>query len=162
MNQESKLYRQALESQLDHLRQRLDKPDADQWRKMGKWAQDFDLWLERARPWIPCASRLISLRVEQIVRDYAPGERSDRALRKFSNLLEEAFRQLRQPGGVIQVLDLEPERASENLEKKEETQVLMPYHANSGTQLPFDLIMIPEQFQPEGNPPVHFRYIIPN
>src|SRR5581483_2465695 len=139
---------------------------------MGKWGKDFDLWLERARPWIPCASRLISLRVEQIIKDYTPGSRSEAALGKFENLLKEAFRQLHQPGS-IQVLDLEQDEAPGSVVELEPpkatdrsghlvengNQVLFSWE---GAAFPAGLVPIPEILHPEGDMGPHFRYVFPN
>ena len=162
MNEEQHRYRDALESQLGHLRGRLEGPDASHWEQMGKWAMDFDLWLERARPWISCASQLISLRVEQILKGFKPAARSEVDRRKFANLLEEAEKQLSKPGSAIQILDLGCRDDEGRSSAGPANRGLGARLAEREALLPFGLVEIPEHLQPEGSPPVQFRYIIPN
>ncbi len=84
----------ALGNKLENLKKRLNLPNASHWRQMGKLAQDFTLWLERARPWMNCAAPLIALRVEQIAGELGPQAPPEVVLKKFSDLLEEATRHL--------------------------------------------------------------------
>ena len=102
---------ESLESQLGVLKSRLREPDAARWRQIGKFAQEFTVWLERARPWISCASSLIALRVEQVVGEAFPGRACYKCLRKLSSLLDEASRQLARPGSPLQVPGLPKARA---------------------------------------------------
>jgi hypothetical protein len=139
----------------------LSRPDASQWRQIGKLAQDFTVWLERARPWMNCASPLIALRVEQIVGELNPEKPSLKALRKFSHLLEEAGRHLGNPGLPIQVVDLETDRIDTVLSPEEEPRS-WPSSSGEGVVLPDGLVEIPKVLQPQGFPPVHFRFVIPN
>lgn len=162
MESESLFYRAALESQLGHLKDRLERPEGNHWRKMGIWARDFDLWLERARPWIPCASRLISLRVEQIVKGYRPDGRSEEDRSRLRDLLQEAERHLNDPSGAIQVLDLGTQRKTAECPQTLEVSGFQPISDEYNALLPTGLVEIPEDFQPEGNQPIHFRYLIPN
>jgi hypothetical protein len=162
MESESLFYRAALESQLGHLKDRLERPEGNHWRKMGIWARDFDLWLERAKPWIPCASRLISLRVEQIVKGYRPDGRSEEDRSRFRDLLQEAERHLQDPNGAIQVLDLGTSPKASECPEPVEVGDFRPISDEYNALLPTGLVEIPEDFQPEGNPPIHFRYLIPN
>lgn len=162
MESESPFYLAALESQLGHLKDRLERPEGNHWRKMGIWARDFDLWLERARPWIPCASRLISLRVEQIVKGYRPDGRSEEDRSRFRDLLQEAERHLNDPNGAIQVLDLSASPKNNGCPETLEIEGLSTFSNEYHTLLPTGLVEIPEDFQPGGNPPIHFRYLIPN
>ncbi len=156
MKHENKpIHLEALESQLEFLKGRIQEPNAAHWRKIGKLAQDFTVWLERARPWISCASNLIALRVEQVIGDVDPQQPSETSLKKLSNLLEEAGRQLAKPGLPIQVIDLE--KAAEAAESG-----LQDYTVRGGIELPSNMVEIPDLLRPEGNPPVHFLYLIPN
>jgi len=104
------VYIEALENQLAFLKTRLKEPHAAEWRQLGKLAQEFTVWLERARPWISCASSLIAIRVEQVLGEVVPGKPCGNCLGKLSNLLEEAGRQLARPGSSLQVLDLQREK----------------------------------------------------
>lgn len=157
MNQgPKKVLIEALETQLEVLKSRLKRPDAAYWRQMGKLAQDFTVWLERARPFIPCASTLIALRVEQVMGEVDFSRANPKALRKLSDLLNEASRQLSQPGSPIQVIDLEREEITHI--DSEPKSCFTP----GGAVLPSDLIAIPEILRPEGNLPIQFRYLIPN
>lgn len=144
----------ALTSQLEFLKSRIRDADAAHWRKMGKLAQDFTVWLERARPWISCASSLIALRVEQVIGEIDPQRPSETSLKKLSDLLEEASRQLAQPGRPIQVLDMEKEGRASN----KPDSCFVP----EGVSLPVNLVEIPEILRPRGQPAVQFLYIIPN
>lgn len=162
MKNERQIFREALQSQLERLRSRLEKPDAGQWRQMGKFAEDFTLWLERARPWMPCASQLIALRVEQIVDDLGPQTRSEAAVRKFSDLVDEASRHLQQPGLPIQVLDLEIEKVAGVLSEAAQSPSIWPDMPDCGVGLPEGLFEIPAILQPPNDPPTHFRFLIPN
>jgi hypothetical protein len=153
---------EALESQLENLKSRLSRPDASHWRQMGKLAQDFTVWLERAKPWMTCAAPLIALRVEQIVGELDPEKPSLQALRKFSHLLEEAGRHLANPGLPIQVIDLETERISMALSPDKEKPHPWPASSWEGVVLPAGLVEIPEVLRPQGYSPVHFRFVIPN
>ena len=145
----------ALESQLDLLKRRLENPDAAQWRQLGKMTQDFDLWLERARPLIPCAARLISLRVNQISGTILPEVPAQRAARQLMDLLEEAGRHLANPGSPIQVIDL----------GKEERDFLIAGQCPADENLvglPEEMFELPGWLQPQGEAAVPFRFIIPN
>lgn len=156
MKHENKpIHLEALANQLEYLKGRTQEPDAAHWRKMGKLAQDFTVWLERARPWISCASSLIALRVEQVIGEVDPQRPSESSLRKIYDLLEEAGRQLTSPGMPIQVLDLD--REARAVEPSAESGEVC-----SSVDLPSELIAIPEFLRPEGNSPVQFRFIIPN
>jgi hypothetical protein len=154
-NHNKSVHLTALVNQLEYLKNRTREPDAAHWRKIGKLAQDFTAWLERARPWISCASSLIALRVEQVIGEVDPRQPSEKNLRKISNLLEEASRQLANPGMPIQVLDLERE-GLESLSAAESGAV------SGGIALPSGLIEIPEFLCPEGNAPVQYRFLILN
>lgn len=162
MSEEKRFYRAALESQLDHLKGRLEGPDASYWGHMGQWAQDFDLWLERARPWISCASRLIALRVEQILKGFKPDDRSEPDRKKFVDLVEEAEKQLKRPGSSIQVIDLSGAGGAEKTVETPVHEAVCPFISDTNTMLPAGLVEVPEYLQPGGNVPVQFRYIIPN
>jgi hypothetical protein len=152
----------SLESQLNLLKKCLENPDAAQWRQLGKITQAFNLWLERARPLIPCASRLIALRVAQISEELSPNKPSEKAVRQLMNLLNEAEHHLANPQSPIQVIDLE----------RDERFLLLgedPCQAGSEVALtqgriglPFDMVEIPMPFQPEGISSTAFRFIIPN
>jgi hypothetical protein len=162
LKNERQIFREALQSQLGRLRSRLERPDAGQWRQMGKFAEDFTLWLERARPWMPCASQLIALRVEQIVDDLGSQTRSKTAVRKFVDLLTEAGRHLEQPGLPIQVVDLEVEKVAGVLRKSVQLPSIWPDMPDCGIGLPEGLFEIPTILQPPNDPPTHFRFLIPN
>ncbi len=162
MNEESRLYREVLGNQLELLRGRLARPDAGHWRQMGKLAQDFTVWLERARPWMGCASRLIALRVEQIVGEMIPEHPSEKVLKKFSDLLEEAHRHLSNPGQAIQVIDLERDSASMRLNHESVEDLSCSFAPWEGLSLPSLSVEIPDLLRPDGNPPAPFRYLIPN
>jgi len=150
----------SLESQLSLLKGRLEHPDASQWRQLGKMTQDFGLWLERARPLIPCAARLISLRVDQICEQLLPERDSEKAVRQLLALLDEAGRHLSDPGSPIQVIDVDREEKAFLLGKDLE----YPYHSLSEGKvgLPFDMFDIPAWLQPDGDPSTPFLFIIPN
>lgn len=157
MNYEKKhVHLEALASQLEFLKTRIQDPDAAQWRHMGKLAQDFTVWLEGAKPWMSCASNLIALRVEQVMGDVVPDHPSESCLIKLSDLLEEAGRQLSHPGLPIQVIDLNGEGKGRPKDEKE------TFRAAGGIQLPPTLVEIPEMLRPQGNVPAQFLYIIPN
>jgi len=150
------IHLEALAGQLEFLKSRIQDRDASQWRQMGKLAQDFTVWLERAKPWMSCASNLIALRVEQVMGDVVPDHPCDSCLVKLSDLMEEAGRQLSHPGLPIQVIDLKGNGKA--CPKTDEG----PYPATGGVSLPPTLIEIPEILRPQGNVPVQFLYIIPN
>ena len=152
----------ALGNQLDNLKSRLKRPHASHWRQMGKLAQDFTIWLERARPWMSCAAPLIALRVEQIVGGLDPQVPSEEGLKKFSDLLEEADRHLKNPGLPIQVVDLETKRLSKVLSLEAEETYPRPVSSWEGVVLPTGLIEIPDVLRPQGYSPVQFRFVIPN
>jgi hypothetical protein len=160
-DRKNRVYLEALESQLENLKGRLSRPDASQWRQMGKLAQDFTLWLERAKPWMSCAAPLIALRVEQIVEEWDFNKPSPTALKKFSDLLDEAGRHLKNPNLPIQVVDLETEEISSVLSPEEDRR-RWPVSSWDGVHLPADLVEIPEVLRPQGNSLVHFRFVIPN
>ena len=152
----------SLTLQLEVLKDRIHQPGADQWRKMGKLAQDFTVWLEKARPWLSCASSLISLRIEQIMGDVKPQRPAGKALRKLSDLLNEAARHLANPGAPIQVIDLEREEIeTPHGETVWEGPVAASF-ASNGPALPSELVEIPSVLFPDENPAIPFRYIIPN
>ena len=148
------ILREDLKNQLDSLKGRAWEPDAAHWRKLGKLAQDFTVWLEKAKPWISCASNLIALRVEQVMGEVDPQRVCGKSLQKLADLLDEAGRQLAYPGQPIQVLDLENGR--------EPSSGPESCSAAESILLPSDLVAIPEMLRPEGNPAVQFLYIIPN
>ena len=154
--EKSPVHLEALTHQLGFLKSRIQEPGAAHWRKMGKLAQDFTVWLERAKPWISTASNLIALRVEQVMGEVEIERPSQNCLEKLSDLLEEAGRQLTQPGLPIQVIDLQ---------KKEKTVLDSSSEScfiPGGVALPSTLVEIPELLRPKGNVPVQFLYIIPN
>jgi hypothetical protein len=157
----NRIFLEALENQLKSLKGRLSRPDASQWRQMGKLARDFTLWLERAKPWIACAAPLIALRVEQIMGELNPEKSSESALRKFVHLLEEAGRHLKNPGLSVQVIDLEKDRISSFLSREEKPR-FWPSSPWEGVALPVDLVEIPKVLRPQGDTPIHFRFVIPN
>lgn len=151
----------SLTLQLEEFKDRVQQPGADRWRKMGKLAQDFTVWLERARPWLSCASSLISLRVEQIIGEVEPNRPSGKALQKLSDLLNEAGRHLANPGSPIQVIDLEGDEKPYLGDPSWEGPVAASF-AIQGPALPSDMVEIPSSLYPDNNPAIPFRYIIPN
>lgn len=151
----------SLTLQLEEFKSRIHQPQADRWRQMGKLAQDFTVWLERARPWLSCASSLISLRVEQIIGEVEPQRPSGKALQKLSDLLTEAGRHLANPGSPIQVIDLEREGKNLPVEDSWEGPVAASFAAQ-GPALPAELVEIPALLCPDENPLIPFRYLIPN
>jgi len=159
-NPKNRILLAALESQLELLKRRLAHPDAAQWRQLGKLTRDFDLWLERARPLIPCAARLISLRVGQISDQLFPEAPSDKAARQLRDLLDEAGRHLSDPLSPVQVIDLDRKERAFLLGKElcGAEQVL-----NQGrVGLPFDMAEVPPALRPSGDAPLLSHYIIPN
>jgi hypothetical protein len=147
--------------QLEEFKDRAHRPGADRWRQMGKLAQDFSVWLERARPWLSCASSLISLRVEQIMVEVEPHGPPGKALQKLSDLLSEAGRHLANPGSPIQVIDLEREGKDLSVEDPWEGPAAAAF-AIHGPALPSEMVTIPSLLYPEKNPAIPFCYIIPN
>ncbi|SRR5579871_3872873 len=147
---------QELLSQLEMLKKRSREPGSVYWRKMGKLAQDFTVWLERAKPWMSCASSLIALRVEQVMGDVVPDHSCESSLIKLFDLMEEAGRQLSSPGLPIQVIDLNGEGTA--CTRPDDESLLVA----GGIGLPSSLVEIPEILRPQGNVPAQFLYIIPN
>jgi len=152
----------SLESQLNLLKRRLETPDASHWRQLGKMTQDFNLWLERARPLIPCAARLISLRVEQISEQLDPETPSEKSVRQLMNLLNEAGRHLTHPQTPIQVIDLERDERSFLLGEGQGQTYPEGASIQGRVGLPLDMVEIPVSFQPQGEFSAPFRFIIPN
>src|SRR5581483_1962397 len=160
-NDKNPVQLEALENQLEHLKGRLTLPGANQWRQLGKMAQDFTVWLERARPWMACAAPLIILRVEQIMEELIPERSSEKVLKKFSDLLEEAGRHLATPGLPIQVVDLEEESSTPEGDLGPQRHISLP-SSWVKVSFPEGLVAVPAGLHHAVLSPLAFHYVIPN